>query len=46
MFKRCPICNGYMDFSMEYKYGQTIIRYTCSICSRNKVKQWKGKLNV
>lgn len=29
---RCPNCNSYMRFSMEYSCGNPIIIYTCDNC--------------
>lgn len=29
---KCPSCNNYMSFSMEYSCGNPIIVYTCDNC--------------
>ena len=30
--ERCPSCNGYMSFSMDYDCGNPVIVYTCENC--------------
>ena len=29
---KCPSCNGYMSFRMEYICGNPIVVYTCENC--------------
>lgn len=30
--ERCPSCNGYLNFSMDYDCGNPVIVYTCDNC--------------
>lgn len=30
--ERCPHCSSYLNFSMEYNYGNPVIVYTCDNC--------------
>lgn len=30
--ERCPSCNGYLNFSMDYNCGNPVIVYTCANC--------------
>lgn len=29
---KCPSCNGYMNFRMDYSCGNPIVVYTCEDC--------------
>lgn len=31
--EKCPHCNSYLTFSMDYNYGNPVIVYTCNNCN-------------
>jgi hypothetical protein len=32
IINKCPHCNGYLTFNMDYNYGNPVIVYTCENC--------------
>ena len=30
---KCPHCNTYMNFGVEYNYGNPVVFYHCSVCN-------------